>query len=216
MHNLENSAIRFGETVDQGFSDESVAFPYMYTLVSSASDTYQDSAGGNPLRGMPFVAANSVLEVPVVLDPDFMFALQFIKYTISGYDAQGAGVEWVDYDAVMGDGSLAYDYQGHITTPYTNILRVSVSFHGPDGRYLYGGKNLDNNINGLGDLLGIRPATIQGYPYGPGQIRTAFLLPRQGIIKFRFENTPFRLNASNDLSKDVYVDALIYGFKVRL
>jgi len=206
MINDADYAVRFGETVDKGMDGGPVAFPFIYSFVDRESDTY-DPTSANPLNGIgPLVAAGGVVEHPVRLDADYMYRALWYKY--SAYWLSEGTVYWYEPLVAMGNGLLEYDYQAQIGTPLTDSIRISVSFHGPDARYLYGGKNLDNMINLQGDLLGLSPQILQGYEYGFAQLRTPHLLPREGIILFRIEN--------RHAVKNLYVTGLVYGLKVRL
>lgn len=100
------------------------------------------------------------------------------------------------------------DYQTAIGTPLHHYLKVSVWFATPQNVYLYGGINMDRQINNHDDVIPIRVNSVQGYDFGFGQLFSDFLLPRQGIVFFDFINT--------HSVKDLVVGCTARGLKIRV
>ena len=100
------------------------------------------------------------------------------------------------------------DYQTAIGTPLWRYLRVSVWFATPQNVYLYGGMNLDAQINAHGDVIPVNPQSVQGYDFGYGQLFSDFLLPREGIVFFDILNT--------NRSLDLVFGCTARGLKIRV
>lgn len=207
QRNSPDYAVRFGETVDAAMGDHNRAFPFIYSLVQREDDTWEQNKGIDVMDSIgPRILAGGQVDHAIKLDPDYMYKLLWAKFC-AYYNAQGT---YLWYEPVLAGGNmlLEYDYQTVIGTPLVASLRISISMHGPDGRYLYGGKNLDNMVNQQGDLSPVDPGAIQGYEYGWGQLRTPYLLPREGLIRLQITNT--------HSVKALYVGGLLYGLKVRI
>lgn len=204
--NNPDYAVQFGETVDMGRDGGPVAFPFVYSFVNRDNDNWTPNQADPTANFGVLVNAGATVDHYVRLDPDYMFRLLWIKYSVYYW----TGSTWLWYEPVLAGGNmlLEYDYQSVIGTKLERSVRIGVMAHGPDGRYVYGGKNLENMINGLGDTLGLNLSEIQGYEYGCGQLRTPYLLPREGVLQFHIVNS--------HSVKNLNVDAAIYGLKVRL
>lgn len=208
MYNPVDRAVRLGQSVDMGLGPQK-AFPFIYSFVDSVDDTWDTNKGTDNLDSIgPLVAAGGTIDHPVRLRHDYNFKLLWIKYSAYWYDSQNGIYVW--YEPIVGWSGLLEqgDFQTVIGTPLVQSLQISVSAHGPDGRYLYGGQNLENPVNNRGPLLPIQPTTIQGYDFGYGQIRTEYLLPKSAILNFRITNT--------HSIKALRVAGLIYGMKIRV
>jgi len=204
---MNRHSVEYGMSLDYGLGNNK-AFPFMYSFVNFEDDTWEANKATNTMDSIgPLVPAGRTVEHPIRLSPDYNYKMLWLRYC--AYHNYGGSGTYIWYEPFLAGGFLEQgDYQTAIGTPLIWSIRVSVSMHGPDGRYLYGGKNLNNMINAQGDLLGPRVTALQGYDFGWGQIRTEYLLPRNGIIKLRIQN----LHAI----KDLYVAGMIYGMKVRI
>lgn len=208
MLNPADRAVQLGVSVDKGLGPQKV-FPFMYSLVDSENDTWEENKVTDNLDSIgPLVVSGGTILHPVRMRPDYNFKMLWIKYSAYWFDSQNSEYLW--YEPVTGWSGLleAGDVQTQIGTPLVQSIRVSLSVHGPDGRYIYGGHNQDNAINNLGPLLPVQPTTIQGYDFGWGQIRTEYLVPKSGTLLFRFTN--------NHAIKDLRIAGLIYGMKIRV
>lgn len=100
------------------------------------------------------------------------------------------------------------DCQTAIGTPLWRYLNISVWFASPQNIYLYGGINMDAQINAHADVIPVNPQAVQGYDFGFGQLFTDFLLPREGIVFFDIVN--------NHPIKDLVVGCTARGLKIRV
>lgn len=210
--NSPNFSIRFGETVDRGMEEQTV-FPFMYTMIPFDRDQWDLVKANSPLSNLsdigPQVPPSSNVQHAVVLDPDYMFKLLWIKYTVYAYyPGNAVPGRYIWYGLGQPPVLQVFDYQTSYGTQLLRDLRVTISFYGSQGNILYGGKNLDAASNLQGDRLPLPIDSVQGYDYGIGQIKSPYLLPRQSTIMFEITNT--------NTAFTFVVGALIYGMKVRL
>ena len=98
--------------------------------------------------------------------------------------------------------------QDAIGTPLLRYVRVSVWFSTPQGIYLYGGMNLDRQINNHNDVIPVNVQAVQGYDFGYGQLFSDFLLPREGLVFFDIINT--------HTIKTLVVGCTARGLKIRV
>lgn len=192
----ERNTIAFGTALDT-VTGVQKAYPFVYNLVPDFKKT---SALPNGPIGQPIPIGIS--SFPIVLDPDYNFKLLWIKYTIMKVD-RGVYVWYTPYPA------WNYNFFNKdllAGTPLTRLVQVSLSFECYNGTYLYGGQNTDP-VNGRGSKLPITVSTIQGNESGCGQIRTPFWLPRYGALMFE---------VTNNIGIPAYINAAIYGLKVRV
>ncbi len=100
------------------------------------------------------------------------------------------------------------DYQTTIGTPLSRFIKVSVWMATPQNIYLYGGINLDAQINAHADVIPVNVRAVQGYDFGFGQLFTDFLLPREGVVFFDILN--------EHPIKDLVVGCTARGLKIRV
>jgi len=211
LPNNSEYSVKFSKSVDMGRGPQK-AFPFVYAFVNNEDDTWEVNKATNVMDSLGvLVPAGATVDHAIKLDQDFPFKLLWIKYSV--YHNYGGSGTYIWYEPILAGSSgcmdeAAFDYNYFAGTPLLRSIRISVSMHGPDGRYLYGGFNLDNTFNALGVLQPINPQAIQGYDYGYGQIRTEYLLPTQAIVRLQITN--------NHAVKDLYVTGILYGMKVRL
>lgn len=207
LYHNENYAVRFGESVDMGKGTQK-AFPFIYNFIPSDKDEWESvkaAATAANLTGIgPTVPSGGTIQHPVTLDPDYNFKLLWIKYTAYWFDPEAEIYVW--YEPIGGWTDEQGDYQTKIGTPLVNSLRIKLSAYGPDSRILYGDFDMQ-----AASANAINPAPVealQGYDFGWGQLRTPYLLPREGLLMFEITN--------EHAIKDLVVGAAIYGMKIRL
>lgn len=207
-HN-ENYAVRFGEAVDKGIGPEK-AFPFIYNFVPFENDTWESVKGAataSNLTGIgPLVPSGGTILHPVVLDPDYNFKLLWVKYTAYWLDTVNGYYVW--YEPIV-NWFQELDYQAFIGTPLVNSLEIKMSAYAPDNRILYGDSSMQTSFSVGGNAQQPAPVDcLQGYDFGWGQLRTPYIMPREGILMFEITN--------NHTVKDLYVGAAIYGMKIRI
>lgn len=230
LPNSRDFSVKFNRSVDMGLETQK-AFPFIYTLVSSQADQWTpqatDAATWGQPEGLanisfvgPTIAAAQTVEYPLRLDPDCNFKMLNIKYTAYAFSDRSPGTYnqyiWnYDYPGVANNMQMVEEESSinSFVVPLTSMLQVSLSFAGAGSKYIYGGENLDDIVNQRGSLLPIGLQMMQGYNYGFGQVRSPFLLPREGALVFKFTN----LSGIRDrIGMNITVGAAIYGMKVRL
>jgi hypothetical protein len=206
MLNVPQFAVQFGKSVDKGFEGGVTAFPFLYTFVNPSNDTWEQVKNPFSLQDDlqdvgPVIPAGGSVNIGVVLDPDHFFKLLDVRYTVYGYN-EGTFF-WHD-----GTPGFFYDTASCIPLSETILrhIRVNLSIvH--NGRYLYGNTN---SFQQTGETLPVIPLdidAIQGNETGFGQVRTEYLLPANGLLRF---------DIYNGNAFDVVVGATIRGMKVRL
>lgn len=206
--NPADCAVQFGKTVDRGRGGGPLAFPFWYTFIPADTDSWAPGSAGTAVNldgiGVP-VGPGATVNHAVRMSDDYNFRLLWIKYTVYYWNPAGT-YEWYNNEAgfFLEDG----DYQTAIGTPLVNFIDSSVSFRAPDGRYLYGGMNLNAVVNLRGSLDPHPLEDLQGYDFGYGQLRTPYLLPRSGLVNFELTNT--------HPSKTLKVGGCLFGMKVRI
>jgi len=198
-----NRSVRFGEAVDQGLGENQV-FPFWYNFINREDDSYIDGTSGILASLGPTIASGAQAVQIVKLQADYPYKLISIRY--NAYYNNAGTVEWYNNEA--GFFLEQGDYQSSIGTPLHRYIAVSVIAKGSDGRYLYGGTNLNMAVTGGGPELRIPPSCIQGYDNGPGFLNTEYLLPADGAIELRISN--------NHPSKTLVVTGETFGYKVRI
>jgi len=201
-------AIRFGEGVDKGLEAQK-AFPFIYTFIPSAQDTWEiDKARANLTGIGPVIPAGQTILKQVKLDADYNFLLLWIKLTCYYLDAGTGSYLW--YEPVANWFGEQGDYQAAIGTPLINSIRSAVWMEAPDSRILYGGMPTTQIPSGpvYGSKIPLPMSVLQGYDFGYGQLRTPYFLPSSGMMVFQLTNT--------HAIKTLTVGAAIYGLKVRL
>lgn len=202
--NQRDFAVQWGEAVDRGASGNRV-FPFGYSFVAREDDTWDVNKTTNNLDSIGvLVGSGATVDHYVRMDPDYPFILKYVRYSVY-YNSNGT---YLWYEPLLAGGWEWDPFQVQQTagTPLLNSLDISLTAHGPDGKFLYGGMNLNAVVNGLGGLLPIGPNTLQGCDYGTGQPFFEYLLPREGMLRFRITN--------NHAIKDLYVAGLAGGVKV--
>lgn len=154
--------------------------------------------------------ASAITPYYVRLDPDYNYKLMAIKYGVYAINpVQNYPVVMLENAVLDGSGVPVSNYLEHPMPGerYSSNIRVSLSVQGSGSQTLFGGQNVQA-INGGADRIPLAVETMQGYEYGLQALRCEYLAPLQGILSFEFTNT--------HRSKDLYVAAMIYGFKIRL
>ena len=211
LRNNPDYAVQFGRSVDMGLGPQK-AFPFFYNFVPSDKDNWDLVKGGGSaanLQGIgPQVGPNATIDHVINLDADSNFTLLSLKYTVYHIPELAlAGYRW--YDIIpAGWFQEQFDYQTSYGTPLSRYIEISISFIGPDGRYLYGGQNLDAVTNNRGGLLPLPIEVSQGYDFGYGQLRTPYLLPTNGSVMVKITNT--------HTVKTLVVGGILQGMKVRI
>jgi hypothetical protein len=206
MHdNMPEYAIRFGEGVDMGLEKQR-AFPFIYTMVPREEDNWERDKARNNLAGFgPAIPPLTTILHPVKLQQDLPFLLLWMKFSVL-YDSMGT---YLWYEPHAGWFQEQFDYNAAIGTPLTDSIDLSVSFQGPDGRYLYGGQSLMfTDANVVNWKIPVPLDNLQGYDFGCGQLRTPYFLPTDALIMFEITN--------RHTIKTLVLGAAIYGLKVRI
>jgi hypothetical protein len=208
MLNTPKFAVQFGKSVDKGFEGGVVAFPFLYTFVNPSNDTWDQvknpaSLQNNLIDVGPLIAANSNVQIVVTLDADHFFKLLDVRYTAYYMPPRTTRFSW--HDETPG---FFYDPVSCIPISETILrhIRVNLSVvH--NGRYLYGNTNSYQQTAQILPVIPLNIDAIQGNEYGFGQVRTEYLLPANGALRF---------DVYNDNDFPVVVGATIRGMKVRL
>jgi hypothetical protein len=140
MLNTPKFAVQFGKSVDRGFEGGVTAFPFLYTFVNPANDTWElvknpASLKDNLIDLGPVIAAGSSAQIVVTLDADHFFKLLDIRYT--AYKKPAASYRWHE-----GTPGFFYDAASCIPLSETILryIRVNLSV-AHNGRYLQGNTN---------------------------------------------------------------------------
>jgi hypothetical protein len=206
MLNSKQFAVQFGKSVDRGREGGCTAFPFMYTFVNRDQDRWDQVKVPGSLLDLadigPIIPAGGTAQITVILDADHFYKLLYIKYVawwaveggklFSQYNVLGYGLDTVS-------GNALYD-------PILQRVKVNVLV-GHNGRYLYGNQNDWFSPTERRPVVPVTPNALQGAQDGWGQVRTPYLLPQNGSLRFELWN-------ENTFS--VVVGAMIYGMKVRL
>jgi hypothetical protein len=225
MTSTVDFGVKFGRHPDMGLEGQK-AFPFIYTFINRNDDqwaahaslTNQTDALDNIVKGIgPLIPANSRITHNVMLDPDYIFKLLSIKYSVyHAYEVPPNGApghfdsyQW--YENLSGNQSDGVDPDtDKIGTPLTQFIGMTLSFSGSQSAIMYGGDDqgaVPRMINGnRREPLPVE--SIQGYDYGYLTLRTPRLLPQQACLIFEISNT--------HATKDLVVGAAIYGLKIRL
>lgn len=226
MTTTRDFAAKFGRAPDMGMEGQK-SFPFIYTMINRQDSQWRPHASlanitdavDNIVKGVgPLVKANSKITHNVMLDPDYIFKLLAIKYSVySVYEIPPNGApghvspyEW--YEQVSPDQSEGIDPDMlKVGTPLTHYIGMTLSFTGSGTSHImYGGDDqgpTPRMLNGSRrEPLPIE--TIQGYDYGFMTLRTPHLLPQQACLVFEITNS--------HPSRDLVIGAAIYGLKIRL
>lgn len=200
MFNSPERAIEFGKTVDMGLDSRRVT-PYIYNLVNYIDDKWPTEKTTNPLSGTgPTIAAGADIEWPVRLDPDFIFKMEWIRFTVYYYDNRIPGYIW--YEPVTGWSEEFMDINSKIGTPLVRYLSVGIVLLGND-QYIVGAPDPANQQSRR-----VSPSAIQGFDSGIGQVNIPYLCPQDGIILLKIKN--------NHPIKTLIVGGCIYGHKIHI
>ena len=210
--NRYDSALEFGRAMISP-EKENETYSYIYSLINRSDDSYRDTVlPGDPdasvLRNIgPVIVSGGHLEWAIKLDNDHPWKLLWIKYCayslLPGGDASWYTVP-AAWDDLMSVG--AYDQNQAIGENLDRYINVSLSVHGPHGRYIYGGDNVEALRTTDKSPAPIR--VFQGYDHGDGQVRIENLLPPQSLILIDIHNT--------HPTDSLRVAAMLYGLKVRI
>ena len=201
-NNLDRS-VQYGRAVDQGLGENKV-FPFWYSFVNREDDTYIDGTSGT-LASLGLTVASGAQGVFIIkLQADYPYQLMNIRY--KAYFDNAGVIEWYNNEA--GFFLDVADYQTAIGTPLYRFIALSAIARGGDGRYIYGGANLNMAVIGGGPEIRVPPSAIQGYENGAGIMNSEYLLPADGAIELRISN--------NHPSKTLVVTGETFGYKVRI
>lgn len=205
--NNPNYSVELGKSIDQGRGPNKT-YSFFYPFINKADDTWTPgNAGLANLAGMGItVAAGLGAELAINLSHDYNFKLKWFKYSAYYWDSQNSQYLW--YEPIANWEYDPGDYQTAIGTPLINSIRVSVSIIGSMGTVLYGGLNLDRQVNVNWHRLPVDCSVLQGYEYGIGQLYTPYLISKSGQILLKFQNT--------HAVKDLLITGVAYGTKIRL
>jgi hypothetical protein len=177
--------------------------PYIYNLVNYIDDKWPTEKATDPLSGTgPTIAAGADIEWPVRLDPDFIFKMEWIRFTVYYLDSQRQPSAYLWYEPVTGWSEEFMDINSKIGTPLVRFLSISVSLIGND-QYILGAPDPCDQVPRR-----LSPATMQGFDTGIGQINMPYLCPRSGIILLKIKN--------NHPVKTLIVGGCIYGHKIHI
>lgn len=175
-------------------------FPFMYTFLTPTTDKQADP-------GLA-IASNSRMLKHIRLDPDYAYRMLWVKYVAFEKD----GTRYIPFDLNRTVFELPGDPAALAGDVLTNHLFISLTVLSSDSRTILGGKNLqpwrsDNDPLLENDLVPMNAGAGQGYLNGYGEVRTPYLCPKDGVLQFRLYN-------NHDAT--LYVNALIFGLKVRV
>lgn len=215
---LMNYAAKFGQTVDQGMRGTPQAFPYIYNLIDSSQDDWEQVKGTVPygtLAGIgPLIPAGGNVRRSVVLDSDYNFKLLYVKHNAYKYtDINPAGPPVMAYAWHTPDPGLWVDPVNELYSIHDRLVRhvrVNVSFQS-NAQMLYGAPwNTQSPAQPLSanrDPLPLSADGISGGEYYITVVRTPMLLPANGSIIY---------DIYNDNDVPVVVGITAHGMKVRL
>lgn len=200
--NSPHRAVRVGETPFTWGKQKQ--FPFMYTFLTPLNHK-------QPEPGIR-VASNAHTTHHVRTDPDFAFKLLWVKYSAYWKDTSGAYAVYRAFDESKVVSILPGDPAATAGDQLTNHLFVTLQMLSSGARTIVGSKNLQPWRNDTDALLenGMVPMCAgagQGYMYGYGEVRTPYLCPKDGVMQFRL---------TNDFTEDLYVNAAIFGLKLRV
>lgn len=176
-------------------SDQLVGVGTLFTTELIPGDTIELNGNQYRIESITnnLLAIIKDADIPAVAEPSGALArLTWNKY------------QW--YDEPPGFFLEQGDYQTAIGNQFLKHIVVSV-WVVTQNQYLYGGINMDRQINDHGDVIPVNIRAIQGYDFGFGQLFTDFLLPREGMVFFDFVN--------NHPAYDLVVGCTARGLKIR-
>lgn len=205
--NNPDRAVEFGKNMDMGLDPQKV-FPFIYTFVPSRSDRWPytlDVDGArvyDNLAGIgPAIAPGAVVTHAVLLDPDLIFFMKWVRLTVYWEEPQAGIYHWYEPDrSEMIDGQM--DQNTNIGTPLLQSIRMALTVE-PSGSYIVGAPDASSQVPRR-----VRPTTIQGFDHAIGQIEMPRMCPASGMIVFTLENT--------HTVKTLVVGGCIYGYKIRM
>jgi hypothetical protein len=209
---VHNYAVQFGHNAEHGLKGNAQAWPFIYTFRNTQDVNWDvtKKLTGNPSLAFlgPIVPGQGLVRHNVQLDPDFIFKLLYIQYSIYAWAVEPpqAGVFAWHHPNLPGLWVDPTQPESSVSARLDQYLRINVQFQ-PQGRWIYGQHNNLEQTANLRDPQPISPHTLQGYEYGPSYTRTPILLPPNGHLHFEIYN---------DNAYDVVVAAAIYGMKVRM
>jgi len=200
-----------------------VYYPYFRETNNFMTGTASIAAGSDQLVGVGTLFLTELIPGDTIMLNGNLYRIESITNNLlatikdadipavaepSGAFSQEQWTKYMWYEEPTGFFLEQGDYQTAIGTPLHRYIRVSVWMATPQNVYLYGGMNLDRQINNHGDVIPVNVQAVQGYEYGFGQLFTDFLLPRQGIVFFDILNT--------HSIKDLVVGCTARGLKIRV
>mgnify|MGYP001582430745 CR=1 FL=1 len=210
MPTLNNNvqAVRFGENTDCGIVDQNKKFNYIFSLIhreDSITDApYTGTIGGYTIS----IAAGQLVHRMFSMDDDYNFLLWNCQFCAM-YKRPGNGYIKDSFENTVYTNTKTLetsDLQTVKGTPYERYLRISMSIHSPTGKYLYGGP--DFSYNKAGSMSPMYVLTLQGDSNGYGQLKTSYLVPKNGVIHLEITNI--------HPTKTLEVAGYLYGEKVRV
>lgn len=199
--NSPEMALRFSENADGGYFRNNEKYNYLISLIPTADTTHSTSSmDGFTVPIAPLSSLQRVLRI----EEDYNFHLLGAKFSAYYLDR---GVFYF-YENVIQNTNEALDtkdIQILKGTPYERYLKITLSVTG--NKYIYGGPSFSSN--NAGQYTSISLSTLQGVSAeGYGQIKTPYLVPRQGTITAQIFNT--------HATKMLKVAGFLYGEKVRV
>jgi len=156
----------------------------------------------------PAIPPNSVRRFPVIMDMDYSFKLLGIKYVtlikreddnIISYDGYWQSLGHNNSVPFM-DVNYSYPWSG---MPMNRYITVKLYVRSMGEHTLFG----ENKNRVTGQEIPLCITSNQGNIYGPGQVRTEYLINRGGSVEFEFHNR---------YDDYVKVHFAMYGMKVRI
>lgn len=201
MPTLADYSVKFGRDPVMGLEGKNV-FPYFYSLVNHNDiDWTQGATPPDVSTYAVLCKAGAVTPHYVRLDPDYNYKLIAIKYA-AFYNNAGVYEQYSAFNA-------AYLYLPDVLpgNRYTHNIQVTLSVQGSGSQTIFGGQQAGYNMNGAAKVP-LAVDCMQGYEYGFQALRCEYLAPMQAVLSFEFTNT--------HATRDLYVAAMMYGFKIRL
>lgn len=223
MLTLADYSVKFGRDPAMGLEGKNV-FPFFYSLVNHNDIDWTVGLTPPDLSTYAILCKAGVVTPHYVrLDPDYNYKLIAIKYSVCYKDGNHYDV----YENVVTDGGVLnptypvppypvprapmpvgiYLPDSCAGTPYSRYIQTSLSVQGSGSQTLFGGQVAGYNMTGE-EKIPLAVECMQGYEYGFQALRCEYIMPMQAILSFEFTNT--------HASRDLYVAAMMYGFKIRL
>lgn len=208
---MRRYALETGNLPDGGVGEQK-AFPCIVPPVSRLNDRFESATTTAEFSAAwgPLVPANSVRRYAVILDNDYNYKLLWIKYLALYTDGNGLRYSYDPAGPYWGNSNLIAFINPYPSSAYPwadplyRYIRVKLHIRSVGERCLYG----DSRDPITKDQLPLPVDCIQGNEYGIGQLRTPYLINREGTVEFEFTNT--------HTTKALTVHFAMYGMKVRV